>query len=217
MRRGGLIALALLVPGLAYLALFFLVPFVSLLITSFGINDTATYGGYYYAFYWQNYVDVIAAYWPQFLRSFWYALLATVFALLISYPIAYFIGVTIRERKLLRNLLLVLVIAPFFISFLLRTLAWKQILSDEGPVVGSAAGRRPHGAAGPHHGHAVRGGVRAHLQLHPLHDAPAVRVARPPRQAADRGRQRSVRQQRRHVLEGDLPAVAAGGDLRARC
>jgi spermidine/putrescine transport system permease protein len=135
-RRGGLIALALLVPGLAYLALFFLVPFVSLLITSFGINDTTTYGGYYYAFYWQNYVDVIAAYWPQFLRSFWYALLATVFALLISYPIAYYIGVTIRERKLLRNLLLVLVIAPFFISFLLRTLAWKQILSDEGPVVG---------------------------------------------------------------------------------
>ena len=135
-RRGGVIALALLVPGLAYLALFFLVPFVSLLITSFGINDTATYGGYYYAFYWQNYIDVIAAYWPQFLRSFWYALLATVFALLISYPIAYFIGVTIRERKLLRNLLLVLVIAPFFISFLLRTLAWKQILSDEGPVVG---------------------------------------------------------------------------------
>jgi spermidine/putrescine transport system permease protein len=135
-RRGGLTALALLVPGLAYLALFFLVPFVSLLITSFGINDTATYGGYYYAFHWQNYVDVIAQYWPQFLRSFWYALLATVFALLISYPIAYFIGVTIREHKMLRNLLLVLVIAPFFISFLLRTLAWKQILSDEGPVVG---------------------------------------------------------------------------------
>ncbi len=59
------------------------------------------------------------------------------FALLISYPIAYFIGVRIRERKMLRNLLLVLVIAPFFISFPLRTLAWKQILSDEGPVVGA--------------------------------------------------------------------------------
>ncbi|WP_353743279.1 ABC transporter permease [Microbacterium sp. SCN 71-21] len=71
------------------------------------------------------------------LRSFWFALLATVFALLISYPIAYFIGVRLRERVLLRNLLLVLVIAPFFISFLLRTLAWKQILSDEGPVVSS--------------------------------------------------------------------------------
>src|SRR5918994_7804514 len=136
-RRGGPVALALLVPGLAYLALFFLVPFVSLAITSFGVNDTSTYGGYFYGFQWQNYVEVIALYWPQFLRSFWYALLATVFALLISYPIAYFIGVTIRERKLLRNLLLVLVIAPFFISFLLRTLAWKQILSDESFIITS--------------------------------------------------------------------------------
>jgi len=134
-RRGGLIALALLTPGLAYLALFFLVPFISLLMTSFGINVPDQYGVFDYGFRWENYVDVIAAYWPQFLRSFWFALLATVFALLIGYPIAYYIGVRIRERTLLRNLLLVLVIAPFFISFLLRTLAWKQILSDEGPVV----------------------------------------------------------------------------------
>ncbi len=136
-RRGGWIAAVLLLPGLLYLALFFVVPFVSLLITSFGVNDPAEYGSFYYGFQWQNYVDVITEYWPQFLRSFWYALLATVFALLIGYPIAYFIGVRVRERKMLRNLLLVLVIAPFFISFLLRTLAWKQILSDEGPVVGA--------------------------------------------------------------------------------
>ena len=136
-RRGGWIAAVLLLPGLLYLALFFLVPFVSLLITSFGVNDPSEYGSFYYGFHWQNYVDVITEYWPQFLRSFWYALLATIFALLIGYPIAYFIGVRVRERKMLRNLLLVLVIAPFFISFLLRTLAWKQILSDEGPVVGA--------------------------------------------------------------------------------
>lgn len=136
-RRGGVVALALLIPGLAYLALFFLVPFVSLVMTSFGVNDPNEYGVFSYGFQWQNYVDAISSYWPQFLRSFCFALLATVFALLISYPIAYFIGVRLRERVLLRNLLLVLVIAPFFISFLLRTLAWKQILSDEGPVVSS--------------------------------------------------------------------------------
>ena len=134
-RRGGFIAFALLTPGLAYLALLFLVPFVSLLLTSFGVNVPEQYGVFDYGFRWENYVEVIGEYWPQFLRSFWFALLATVFALLISYPIAYFIGVRLRERMLLRNLLLVLVIAPFFISFLLRTLAWKQILSDEGPVV----------------------------------------------------------------------------------
>ena len=135
-RRASWVAFALLLPGLAYLALFFVVPFVSLLMTSFGVNDTSQYGAFYYAFNWQNYVDVIAEYWPQFLRSFWYALLATFFALLISYPIAYFIGVVLRDRPLIRNLLLVLVIAPFFISFLLRTLAWKALFADEGPVVG---------------------------------------------------------------------------------
>lgn len=134
-RRAGLIAFVLLLPGLAYLALFFLVPFVSLGITSFGVNDTSQFGGFYYGFQWQNYVDVVVEFWPQFARSFLYALLATFFALVIGYPIAYFIGVTLRDRGMLRNLLLVLVIAPFFISFLLRTLAWKQILSDEGPVV----------------------------------------------------------------------------------
>jgi len=137
LRRGGLIALVLLVPGLAYLALFFLVPFVSLAMTSFGINDPVTYGGFYYGFRWENYVDAIADYWPHFLRSFGYALAATVLALLISYPIAYFIGVRLRGKTLLRNLLLVLVIAPFFISFLLRTIAWKQIFSAEGPIVGA--------------------------------------------------------------------------------
>ena len=67
-------------------------------------------------------------YWPQIIRSFGYALIATVCALLISYPLAYFIGVKVRRFPLLQNLLMTLVIAPFFISFLLRTLAWKQLL-----------------------------------------------------------------------------------------
>jgi spermidine/putrescine transport system permease protein len=133
-RRAGWVALALALPGLAYLGLFFLVPFLSLLVTSFGVNDTAQYGGFYYGFAWQNYVDVVLRYGPQFLRSFGYALTATVLALLIGYPVAYLLGVRLRGRPLLRNLLLVLVIAPFFISFLLRTLAWKQVLAAEGPI-----------------------------------------------------------------------------------
>ena len=61
--------------------------------------------------------------------------MATIFALLFSYPLAYFIGVKARRWPLLQNLMLVLVIAPFFISFLLRTLAWKSILSDESFVI----------------------------------------------------------------------------------
>jgi spermidine/putrescine transport system permease protein len=95
--------------------------------TNFGQFDTA--------FNWQTYVDVVGQYSTQILRSFFFALLATVFALLFSYPLAYFIGVKARRWPLLQGLMLVLVIAPFFISFLLRTLAWKQILSDEGFVV----------------------------------------------------------------------------------
>ncbi|MDO9063442.1 MAG: ABC transporter permease [Microbacterium sp.] len=134
-RRGGLIAFALLLPGLAYLGLFFLVPFVSLIITSLGVPSETVYGVYDYGLNFANYGETIATYWPFFLRSFWYALLATAIALVVGYPIAYFIGVQLRDKPLLKNLLLVLVIAPFFISFLLRTLAWKQLFSDEGPVV----------------------------------------------------------------------------------
>lgn len=132
------IALLLLLPGILYLVLFFLTPLISLLLTSLQApSEFGDIGVYEYAFNWQNYVAVIEAYWPHILRSFGYALAATVLALLFSYPIAYFIGVKARSRPLLQSLLLVLVIAPFFISFLLRTLAWKQILSDESIIITS--------------------------------------------------------------------------------
>lgn len=131
------IALFLLLPGLLYLALFFLTPLVSLVLTSFQARRIGgDIGQFDYAFRWQNYVDVIGTYLPHIGRSFGYATLATIFALLIGYPLAYFIGVKLRRSPLWQKLALVLVIAPFFISFLLRTLAWKQILADEGFVVG---------------------------------------------------------------------------------
>lgn len=133
--KRGRIALFLLLPGIAYLLLFFLVPLVSLVLTSLQAPSPTVFGQFVPAFQWQNYLDVVGQYSAQILRSFFYALLATVFALLFSYPLAYFIGVTARRWPLLQSIGLILVIAPFFISFLLRTLAWKQILSDEGPVV----------------------------------------------------------------------------------
>jgi spermidine/putrescine transport system permease protein len=134
-RRGGAVALVLLLPGLLYLALFFLVPLVSLILTSLQAPSEVNFGAYDNAFRWQNYTDIVTQYWTQIWRSFLFALLATIFALLVSYPLAYFIGVKARRWPALQSLMLVLVIAPFFISFLLRTLAWKQILSDEGFVV----------------------------------------------------------------------------------
>jgi spermidine/putrescine transport system permease protein len=135
-RRRSPIALFLLLPGALYLSLFFLVPFVSLILTSFHApREFGDIGQYDYAFKWENYVTVVQTYLPHIIRSFTYAAIATVLALLFSYPLAYFVGVKLRRYPLWQALALTMVIAPFFISFLLRTLAWKQILSDEGPVV----------------------------------------------------------------------------------
>jgi spermidine/putrescine transport system permease protein len=135
-RRKSRIALLLLLPGILYLALFFLVPLVSLVMTSLQApTEFGDIGEYQTAFRWENYQTVISLYGEHIFRSFAYAILATIFALLFSYPLAYFIGVKARPWPLLQKLMLVMVIAPFFISFLLRTLAWKQLLSDESPIV----------------------------------------------------------------------------------
>ena len=140
-RRRSRVALLLLLPGIAYLALFFLVPLVSLILTSFQEKTPGTdIGVYNYAFNLENYAFIFSTYGEHMLRSVFYAVVATVLALLFSYPLAYFIGVTLRRFPLLQALALTLVIAPFFISFLLRTLAWKQILSDEGPVISTLKG-----------------------------------------------------------------------------
>jgi spermidine/putrescine transport system permease protein len=134
--KSGKIVLALLLPGLLYLAMFFMVPLVSLLITSLESPDpSGAIGQYVYAVDFSSYGNVITRYLPQILRSFGYAFAATLFALVISYPLAYFIGVRLRTRPLVQKLTLTLVIAPFFISFLLRTIAWKQILSDNSPTL----------------------------------------------------------------------------------
>jgi spermidine/putrescine transport system permease protein len=134
--KSGRIVFVLLMPGLVYLGLFFFTPLISLIITSLQVPAASgAIGMYEYGFAWENYVNVITKYWDQIARSFYYATAATIFALLISYPLAYFIGVRLRSRPLLQRLMLVLVIAPFFISFLLRTIAWKQIFSDGGAIM----------------------------------------------------------------------------------
>lgn len=135
-RKRSWIAPVLLLPGLAYLALFFLVPLVSLLLTSLQATEFGPVGKeFVYAFQWENYSQAISEYLPHIGRSFFYSITATIFALLIGYPLAYLMGVTLRESPLWKSVVLMLVIAPFFFSFLLRALAWKQIFADEGPVV----------------------------------------------------------------------------------
>ena len=135
-RKSGPVVLALLAPGLIYLMLFFMTPLISLVITSLESPDpSGAIGSYFNDVNFSNYATVAVDYLPQIMRSFGYAFAATVFALIISYPVAYFIGVKLRSRPLTQRLMLTLVIAPFFISFLLRTIAWKQLLSDDSGFV----------------------------------------------------------------------------------
>ena len=120
----------LLLPGLLWLAVFFLVPLVTLVSTS--LQTGSLEEGYALTFHWSTYTAVWSTYGDQLFRSFVYAGSATVLALLIGYPLAYAIAFKAHRW---RNLMLVLVIAPFFTSFLLRTLAWKIVLADDGWIV----------------------------------------------------------------------------------
>jgi spermidine/putrescine transport system permease protein len=123
----------LLLPGFAFLFTFFILPIINLAQTS---TQTPISGGdtgeYEQTLAFSNYFQAFIDNKEQFGRSFLYATLATIFALAIAYPLAYAIAFKSGKYK---NILLVLVVAPFFTSFLLRTVAWKQILGEEGFVV----------------------------------------------------------------------------------
>jgi spermidine/putrescine transport system permease protein len=123
----------LLFPGFAFLFTFFILPIVNLAQTS---TQTPIAGGdtgqNEQTFAFSNYINAFLDNKEQFSRSFIYASLATIFALAIAYPLAY--AIAFKSGKF-KNILLVLVVAPFFTSFLLRTVAWKQILGEEGFLV----------------------------------------------------------------------------------
>ncbi len=123
----------LLLPGVAFLFTFFILPIINLAQTStqtpVGGGDT---GQFEQTLRFSNYLDAFLENREQFGRSFVYATIATLLALAIAYPLAY--AIALKGGKL-KNFMLILVIAPFFTSFLLRTVAWKQILGEEGFVV----------------------------------------------------------------------------------
>ena len=129
-RHGWLTPYLLLAPGIAFLLLFFVVPLYYLGYTS--LQEGTIQVGYTFNWAWDNYTDAFSTYQTQFLRSFQYAGIATVLALLISYPLTYWIAFRGGRWK---NLLLLCIIAPFFVTYLIRTLAWQSILADDGFVV----------------------------------------------------------------------------------
>jgi spermidine/putrescine transport system permease protein len=121
----------LLLPGLVWLLVFFVVPLGFLGHQSLETGDA--FGlGYQFDWAWHNFSDAVSTYQPQLTRSFEYAAIATALALLLSYPLAYWIAFRGGRWK---NLLLLFIIAPFFVTYLIRTLAWETILSDNGFVV----------------------------------------------------------------------------------
>jgi spermidine/putrescine transport system permease protein len=121
----------LLAPGVAFLVLFFVVPLYYLGYTS--LQEGTVQTGYTFTWAWDNYSNAFDRYREQFFRSLEYAGIATLATLLISYPLTYWIAFRGGRWK---NLLLVFIIAPFFVTYLIRTLAWQNILSDDGFVLG---------------------------------------------------------------------------------
>jgi spermidine/putrescine transport system permease protein len=127
--RRRLVPYLLLSPGTLWLLLFFVVPLFYMVRLSL---ESGLIGNLEFTWHWANYSDALQLYDTQFVRSFVYAGLATLFALLLAYPLAYTIA--FRAGRW-RNVLLFAVIAPFFTTYLIRTIAWETILSDQSPVV----------------------------------------------------------------------------------
>lgn len=132
LRRGRWAPYGLLSPGVLWLVLFFLVPVAMLGRASLSTKPSRFEDP---VFDWNvsNFGSAFSEYGDEFLRSFLYAGLATVLAILIGYPLAYWIATRGGRWK---NFLIGLVVVPFFTSYLIRTIAWTSILQDDGFVVG---------------------------------------------------------------------------------
>jgi spermidine/putrescine transport system permease protein len=132
--RSRLTPYLLVLPAVAYLGLFFVVPLFNLVKTSLSSSGGNVFDPTL-SFNWEfgNFSDAISAESEPLLRSFWYAGVATLLALLMAYPLAYVLAFRAGRWK---NVLLGLVILPFFITFIVRTLAWKTLLQDDSFVVG---------------------------------------------------------------------------------
>jgi spermidine/putrescine transport system permease protein len=129
-RHKGLTPYLLLAPGILWLAVFFLIPLAFLGYESL---RSGLFPDFQLTWEFSNFSNGIRDYHEQLLRSFVYAGIATVACLVLAYPLVYWIAFRAGPW---RNLFLLFIVAPFFVTYLVRTLAWLNILADEGPVVG---------------------------------------------------------------------------------
>jgi spermidine/putrescine transport system permease protein len=121
----------LILPGGLWLVLFFVVPMVTMLSLSLQQGDIVS--GYVFTGHWQTYVDAIVDYRAQLGRSLLYGAVATAILIVVAFPVAYWIAFHAGRR---RTTYLFLLLLPFFVSFVLRIVAWRQILTDEGMLLG---------------------------------------------------------------------------------
>jgi spermidine/putrescine transport system permease protein len=122
----------LVLPGGLWLLLFFAVPMATMLSLSLQQGDIVS--GYAFTGHWQTYVDAIVNYRTQLIRSLWYGAIATIVLIVLSFPVAYWIAFYGGRRK---STYLFLLLLPFFVSFVLRTISWRQILTDDGFLLGA--------------------------------------------------------------------------------
>ncbi len=131
LRKGKWAPYGLLSPGILWLVLFFLVPVLILVRTALS-SKASRFANPEFSWQFSNFSSAFTDYGPQFFRSFLFAGIATVSTILIGYPLAYWIATQGGRWK---NLLIGLVVVPFFTSYLIRTIAWTSILKDDGVVI----------------------------------------------------------------------------------
>src|ERR1044071_2914670 len=129
-QRRALLPWLFLGPGLLWLIIFFAIPLGNQLIVSLMSGNPEQ--GFTFSWDFSNFTTVISDYHDQFLRSIGYALTATILCFIIAFPLAYFIAFKAGRWK---NLMLLLIVLPFFVSYVLRTVSWQLILADDGWVV----------------------------------------------------------------------------------
>jgi spermidine/putrescine transport system permease protein len=121
----------LILPGGLWLAIFFIVPMAAMVNVS--LQTGSLESGFQQTFDWHNYVNMISAYHVQLLRSLTYGVMTTVITILLAYPMAYWIAFNGGRHK---STYLLLILLPFFVTFVIRTISWQFLLADDGIVLG---------------------------------------------------------------------------------
>ncbi|GAA1529109.1 ABC transporter permease subunit [Actinomadura kijaniata] len=129
--KGRLTPYLLILPGGLWLTAFFAIPLI--FMASVSLMTGNLIDGFTQTWHWQNYTDAIGTYGDKIVRSLWYGLLATAACIALAYPAAYWIAFKGGRHK---STWLFLLLLPFFVSFVLRTISWKLVLTDNGPVLG---------------------------------------------------------------------------------